>query len=100
MMLLLFERGVFAVSYSDNDVKIAVGTRAEPPQNCYMAQIPGHTTSARSARQPCPSNTGLRFSREMAVATRGPFQMLRLLSVIDMNFTILLLLLLKLWRKL
>jgi hypothetical protein len=41
--------------------------RAEPPQNCYNAQIPGYTNYARSVRQPFPSNTGLRISREMAV---------------------------------
>jgi hypothetical protein len=87
MMLLPIERGTFAVSYSD-DVQIAFGTRVEPPQNCYIAQIPGHAKHARSVRQPVPSNTGLRFSREMAVETMGPFQMLRLLCVIDMSFTI------------
>ena len=38
-------------------------------------------------RQPFPSNTGLRFSREMAVATIGPSQMLRSLCVIDTNST-------------
>jgi hypothetical protein len=101
MMLLPFERGMFAVSYlySDHDVKIAVGTRVEPPQNGYIAQIPGHTNYARSVRQPFPSNTGLRFSREVAVATIGPFQMLRSLCVIDTNFTILRHFLLKLWRN-
>jgi hypothetical protein len=61
---------------SDHDVKIAVGTRVEPPQNCYIAQIPGHTNYARSVRQPFPSNTELRFSQQMAVAIIGPFQML------------------------
>ena len=45
------------------------------------------------------SNTGLRFSREIAVATIGPFQMLRSLCVIDTNFTILRQFLLKLWRS-
>jgi hypothetical protein len=39
-MLLPFERGMFAVSL--------VGTRVEPPQNCYIAQIPGHTNYAIS----------------------------------------------------
>jgi hypothetical protein len=67
IMLLPFERGMFAVSYSD--VQIVVWTRVEPPQNCYFAQIPGHTNYALSVRQPFHSNTGLRFSREMAVAT-------------------------------
>jgi hypothetical protein len=38
-MLLSFEKGMFAVSYSDHDVQIAVGTRVEAPQNCYIAQI-------------------------------------------------------------
>ena len=37
------------------------------------------------------------FFREMAVATIGPFQMLRSLCVIDTNFTILRHFLLKLW---
>jgi hypothetical protein len=68
MMLLPFERGMFVVSYSDHDAEIAVGTHVDPPQNCYIAQIPEHTNCARSVRQPFPSNTGLRFSREMAVA--------------------------------
>jgi hypothetical protein len=34
-MLLPFERGMFAVSYSDRDVQFAVGKRVEPPQNYY-----------------------------------------------------------------
>jgi hypothetical protein len=84
MMLLPFEREMFAVLYSDHDVQISVGTRVEPPQHCYIAQIPEHTNYARSVRQPF-----LRFSREMAVATKRPFQMLRSLCVIDTNFTIL-----------
>jgi hypothetical protein len=83
---------------SDHDVQIAVGTRVEPPQNYYIAQIPGHTNYARSVKQQFPSNTGLRFSCEMAVATIWPFQMLRSLCVIDTNFTILRHFLLKLWR--
>jgi hypothetical protein len=77
----------------DHDVHIAVGTRVEPPQ------IPGHTKYVRSVRQPFPFNTGLRFSREMAVATIGPFQMLSSLCVIYTNFTILRHFLLKLWRN-
>src|SRR5215468_8928574 len=77
-----------SASQEDHDVQIAVGTRAEPPQNCYIAQIPGHTNYARSVRQPFPSNIGLRFSCKMAVATTGPFQMLRSLCVIDTNYTI------------
>jgi hypothetical protein len=84
---------------SDHSVQIAVGTRVETPQNSYIAQIPGHTNYARPVRQPFPSNTGLRFSREMAVATIGPFQMLRTLCVIDTNFTFLWHFLLKLWRN-
>jgi hypothetical protein len=51
-------------------------TRVEAPLNCYTAKIPGQTNYARSARQPFPSNTGLHFSREMAVTTIGPFQVL------------------------
>jgi hypothetical protein len=74
MMLLPFEREMFAVSYSDNEIQISVGTRVEPPQNRYIAQIQGHANYARSVRQPFLSNTGLRFSREMAVATIRPFQ--------------------------
>jgi hypothetical protein len=99
MMLLPFERGMFAVSYSHHDVQIAFETRVEPPQNCYIAQIPGHAYYARSVRQPFPSNTGLHFFREMAVAIIGPFQILRSLCVIDTNFTILRRFLLKLWRN-
>jgi hypothetical protein len=53
MMLLSFERGMFAVSYSDHDVQIDVGTRVEPPQN-YIAQIPEHTNYAWSVRQLFP----------------------------------------------
>jgi hypothetical protein len=90
---------MFAVSCSDHDVQIAIGTRVEPPQNCYIAQIPGHTNYAWSVSQPFPFNTDLRFSREMTVATIVPFQMLRSLCVIDMNFTILRHFLLKLWRN-
>jgi hypothetical protein len=99
MMLLAFERWMFAVSYSDYDVQIAVGTRVHPPNNCDIAQIPGHANFALSVRQQFPPNTGLRFSRELAVATIGPFQMLRSLCVIDTNFTILRHFLLKLWRN-
>jgi hypothetical protein len=82
-----------STSQEENDVQIAVGTRVEPPQ------IPVHANYARSVRQPFPSNTGLRFSREMTVATIGPLQMLRSLCVIDINFTILRHFLLKLWRN-
>jgi hypothetical protein len=82
-----------STSQEDHDVQIAVGTHVEPPQ------IPGHTSYARSVRQPFPSNTGLRFSREMAVATIGQSQMLRSMCVIDTNFTILRHFLLKLWRS-
>jgi hypothetical protein len=85
------------MSHEDHDVQIAVGTRVEPLQN--IAQIPGNTNYDRSVRQPFPSNTVLRFSREMAVATIGPFQVLRSLCIIDTNFTILRHFLLKLWRK-
>jgi hypothetical protein len=42
MMLLPFEREMFAVSYSDHYVRITIGTRVEPPQDCYIEQIPGH----------------------------------------------------------
>jgi hypothetical protein len=82
-----------STSQEDHDVQIAVVTRVEPPQ------IPGHTNYARSVRQPFPSNAGLRFFREMAVATIGPFQILRSLCVIDTNFTILRHFLLKLWHN-
>jgi hypothetical protein len=99
ILLLPFERGMFAVSYSDHDIQTAIRTRVEPPQNCYIAQIPGHTNCARSMRKPFRSNTVLCFSREMAVATIGQFQMLRLLFVIDTNFTILRDFLLKLRRN-
>jgi hypothetical protein len=82
-----------STSQEDHDVQIAVGTRVEPPQ------IPGHTNYTRSMRQSFPSNTGLRFSRKMSVATIGPLQMLRSLCVIDTNFTILRYFLLKLWNN-
>jgi hypothetical protein len=87
MMLLPFERGLFAVSYSDHNTQIAFATHVESPPNCYMSQISGHTNYAWSVRQPFLSNTGLRFSREMAVVTVRPFQMLCSLCVIDMNLT-------------
>jgi hypothetical protein len=99
MMLLPFERGMFAVSYSDHDVQIAFRMRVEPPQNCYIAQIAGHTNYARLMRQLFTSNTGLHISHRMAVATIGPFQMLCSLCVIDTNFTILRHFLLKLWHN-
>jgi hypothetical protein len=89
--------GSAGTSQEDHDVQIAVGTLVEPPQNCYIAQIPRHTNYDRSVRQPFPSSTDLRFSRGMTVATIGPFQMLRLLCVIYTNFTILRHFLLKLW---
>jgi hypothetical protein len=73
------------------DVNIVLGEtpQEELPQNCYITLFPGHTNYAQSVRQPFPSNTGLRFSCEMALATIGPFQMLRSLCVIDTNFKIL-----------
>jgi hypothetical protein len=70
------------MSQQDHDIQIAVKTRVEPPQ------FPGHTNYARSVKQPFPSDIGLRFYREMSVATIGPFQMLRSMCVIDNNFTI------------
>jgi hypothetical protein len=82
-----------STSQEDHDDQIAVGTHVEWPK------IPEHTNYARSARQQFPSNTGLGFSREMAVTTIGPFQMLRSLCVIYTNFTILRHFLLKLWRN-
>jgi hypothetical protein len=54
--------GSGGTSQEDHDVQIAVGTRVEPPQNCYSVQIPGHTNYARSGRQPFPSNTGFMLS--------------------------------------
>jgi hypothetical protein len=71
----IWKRNVYTF-ISNHDVQIAAGTRVELPQNCYITQIPRHTNYARSVRQPFPSKTGLRFSRELAVATIGPFQML------------------------
>jgi hypothetical protein len=99
MMLLPFERGTFAVSLVTLNAFDVFPTRVEPPQNCHMAQIPEHTNYARSVRQPFPSNIGLLFSREMAVATVRPFQMLRSLFVIDTNFMILRQFLLTSWRN-
>jgi hypothetical protein len=98
-MLLPLEKRNVCSFISDHDVQIAVGTRVEPPQNCYIAQIPGHTNYDRSVRQPFPSNTVLRFFCEMALATIGPLQMLRSICVIDTNFTILRHFILKLWRN-
>jgi hypothetical protein len=89
----------FCSIISNHDVQIAVGTRFEPSQNCYITQIPGHANYARSLKQPFSSNTGLRFSREIAAATIGPFQMLVSLSVIDTIFMILQHFLLMLWRN-
>jgi hypothetical protein len=78
-------------SQDDHGAQITVGTRNEPPQ------IPGHTNYARSVRQPFLSNTGLRFSRRLAVTTIRPFQVIRSLCVIDTNFAILRHFLLKIW---
>ena len=36
-----------STSQEDHNVQIAVWTRVEPPQNCNIAQIPGHTNYAR-----------------------------------------------------
>jgi hypothetical protein len=72
MMLLPFEREMLVTLNAFNVHPM----RIEPLQNCYIAQSPGHTNYAQSERQPLPSNTGLRFSHEMAVATIGPFQIL------------------------
>jgi hypothetical protein len=82
-----------STSQEDHDVQITVGTHIVP------TQIPGHTNYSRSVRQPFSSSTGLRFTREMAVVTIGPFQILRSLCVIGTNFTILRHFLLKLWRN-
>jgi hypothetical protein len=82
-----------STSQEDHDVQIAAGTRVEPPQ------ISRPTNYAWSVRQPFPSNTVLRFSREMAVAAIGQFQLLLSLYAIDTNFTILRHFLLILWRK-
>ena len=73
--------------------------RALNHHKTYIAQIPGHTNYARSVRQPFLSITGLPFSREMAVASIGLFQMLRSLCIINTNSTILQHFLLKLWRN-
>jgi len=64
-----------------------------------MLHIQGAYKLSEEVRQPFPSNTGLRFSRKMAVATIGPFQMLRSLCVIDTNFTTWRHFPLKLWRN-
>jgi hypothetical protein len=84
---------IWSTSQEDHDVQIYVGTRVERPQ------IPGTIEHTRSVRKPFPSNTDLRFSREMAVATIGQFQMICSLYVIDTNFMILRHFLLMLWRK-
>jgi hypothetical protein len=67
-------------------------TTSKLPSECALNRqktVPGQTNYDRSMRQPFPSNAGLRFSREKAVVTLGPFQMLRSLCVIDTNVTIL-----------
>jgi hypothetical protein len=87
------------MSQEDHYIQIVVGMHVELPQNCYIAQIQRHTNYTWSLKQLFPSNTGLRFSREMAVATVGPFQMLRSLCVLDTNFTDLRHFLLKLRRN-
>jgi len=48
------------------------------PKNGHLQ---GAFKLSEKVRQPFPTNTFLRFSREMGVATIGPFQMLRSLCV-------------------
>jgi hypothetical protein len=98
MMLLPFETEMFAVSLVTLNALDVRPTHIEPPLNCYIAQITGHANYARSVRQPFTSNTGLHFSRQIAVATIGPFQM-SVHCAIDMNFMILQNFLLKLQRN-
>jgi hypothetical protein len=85
-------------SISYHDVQIAVGTRVEPPQNYYIAQIPEHTDYARSVAANSLQHW-FTLSLEMTIAIIGPFQMLRSPSVIDTNFTILWHFILKLWHN-
>jgi hypothetical protein len=80
-------------SQEDHNVQIAVGTRVEPPQNSRTHQLRSVGEAAISLQH------WFTLSREMAVATIGPFQILRSLCVIDTNFTIMRHFLLKLWRN-
>jgi hypothetical protein len=84
---------------SDRRLKRPTTSKLPSKSALNRHKIPVHTTYARSVRKPFHFNTGLCFSREMAVATIGPFQMLRSLCVIDMNFTTLRHFLLKLCLK-
>jgi hypothetical protein len=74
----------FFISPSDRHLRSTTTSKLASEHAFNRHKIPGNTNYARSVRQPFPSNTGLRFSREMAVATIGPFQMLHSLCVIDM----------------
>jgi hypothetical protein len=86
----IWKRNVFSF-ISDYDVQIAVGTRVELPQNCYIAQIPGYTNYARSARQPFPSRHWFTlFSRDGSSDYR---------TIPNVTFTILRHFLLTLWSK-
>jgi hypothetical protein len=68
---------------SDRCLKRTTTSKLPSERTLNRHKIPGNTNYAWSVRQPFPSNTGLRFSREMAVATIGQFQMLSSLCVID-----------------
>jgi hypothetical protein len=84
----------FFIPPSDRGLRRSTKSKLPSKRTLNRHKIPGHTNYARSGRQPI-SNTGLRFSREMA--TIGPFQIVHSLCVIDTNFTILRHFLLKLW---
>jgi hypothetical protein len=60
---------------SDRRLRRTTTSKLPSERVLNQPQIPGHTNYARSVRQPVSSNTGLRFSHEMTVATIGPFKM-------------------------
>jgi hypothetical protein len=98
-MLLPFERGMFAVSYSDHDVQISVGTRIEPPQNSL------HRANARTHQLCSVGEAAIYLQHWFTLFPQDEssdyriIQMLRSLCVIDTNYTILRHFLLKLWRN-
>jgi hypothetical protein len=86
----------FIVTLNSFDVR---PTSVQPPQNCYIAQIPGHKLRSVGEAAISLQHWFMLFSREALVTIIEPFQMLRSRCVMDTNFTILLHFLLKLWRN-
>jgi hypothetical protein len=96
MTSLPFERGIFAVPLLTTTSKLPSERALNRHKTVTSRKFQDTPTTLGRCDSHSPSNIGLCFSREMAVATIGPFQMLRSLCVIDTNFKILRQFLLKL----